>query len=157
MRTNLLSTVGAGLRATRRTWFRGLLLGAAILGLYNTACSGVGLRSQVPEVVTPGGARVVVKEADEDHIILEVYNQTPYPMSVLRDAFAISTSTGMRNRTPGGLTNIYTLQPNGSHDVNLEYNLQGLQKGEQAALVCMNCLLVNGQPVPISPIPLIIQ
>jgi hypothetical protein len=154
----LTSPLSLGSRVSRRRmWVRGLLATTALLCMYNSACSGISIRSQVPEVVTPGGARVVVKEADDDHINLEVYNQTPYPMVVLRDAFAISTSTGMRNRNPGGLSNTYTVEPNSSHDVNLEFNLQGLQKGEQAALICMNCLLVNNQPVPISPIPLVLQ
>lgn len=105
------------------------------------------------EVFTPGAARVVLMNIDGDIIHVDVFNQTSVPLVVYRDAFLLSTATGMRPRVPGGVSNIYTIPPGSVHDVRVRFDLSGLSRGDQVVLVFQNALVANGQPIPIESLP----
>src|SRR3990167_2241806 len=100
----------ASAKATRRGFLRGSLLGFGTLcgvGLLGCGSTSSSLVAQRGEVFTPGAARVVLRSVHDDVISVDVYNQTGAPMVVYRDSFLLSTSTGMRTRLPGGVSNVY--------------------------------------------------
>lgn len=158
-------TCGATLPAkTRRGFLRSALCGAlAVAGAATagTGPSGCGeslrLVAQRGEIFTPGAARVVLRGVHNDIVALDVFNQTGAPMVIYRDAFLLSTRAGMRARLPGGVSSVYTVRPGGVHEVKVRYDLSGLHRGDQAALVLQNALVVNGQPLPIEPLPFILE
>ena len=90
-------------------------------------------------------------------VTVDVFNQTAYPLVIYRDLFMLSTATGMRSRMPGGVSNVYTVRPGGVHTVKVRFDLTGMRPGEQAALVFQNALIVNGQPLPLEPLPFVVQ
>lgn len=145
---------------SRRSFLRaGLLLSGGLLVVKaGTGCAeGTRLIAQRPEVFLPGGARVVLMKVDDDLITLDVFNQTPYPLTIYRDAFLLSTPSGMRSRLPGGVSNVYNVAPGGVHTVKMRYKLDGLHRGDQVALMFQNALVVNGQPMPLEPLPFVVE
>jgi hypothetical protein len=139
--------------ATRRQ-----LIGQAAGGLGLLLLAGCGTKLQLQaergEVFTPGAARVLVRGIDENLIHVQVDNQTGYPLAVYRDSFLLRTPTGMRSRLAGGRANVYVINPGGRHDVKLRYDLSGLSRGDEVALVFETGLVVNGQSLPIAALPL---
>jgi hypothetical protein len=154
---------GLGEGSTRRDFLTlgGLAAGAIVAassGLLGCGGSaGYTIVGQRGEVFTPGAARVVLRGVRNDIISVDVFNMTAAPMVIYRDSFLLSTSSGMRARLPGGVSNVYTVPPGGVHEVRLRYDLHGLSRGEQIALVVQNALVVNAQPVPIEPLPFVVQ
>lgn len=149
-----------GRTTSRRGVLRALLAGSVLpLGLSATGCSSAPyiIVAQRGEVFTPGAARMVLREVKDDIISVDIFNMTAAPMVIYRDSFLLSTSTGMRARLPGGVSNVYTVAPGGVHEVRLRYDLKSLSRGEQLALVAQNALVVNAQPVPIEPLPFVVQ
>jgi hypothetical protein len=150
-----------GVLTTRRGLLRGLLKGVVLAGsaaaLPGCSSGGYTIVAQRGEVFTPGAVRVVFRGVSDDIITVDVFNMTAAPMVIYRDSFLLSTSTGMRARLPGGVSNVYTVAPGGVHDVRLRYDLKGLSRGEQIALVAQNALVVNAQPVPVEPLPFVVQ
>ena len=146
--------------STRRGFLGGSLMAAAALASVGVAGCGTAsytIVAQRGEVFTPGAVRVVMRNVHRDIISVDVFNQTGAPMVVYRDSFLLSTSTGMRARLAGGVSNVYNIPPGGVHEVRVRYDLSGLSRGEQLALVLQNALVVNGQPVPIEPLPFLVQ
>lgn len=115
------------------------------------------LMAQRAELITPGIVRVLLVEVEDNQITVDVFNQTMVPMIVYRDGLTLSTATGMRARMRGGVAHVYTLPPGGMHRVKVRFDLYGLRPGDQAALIFQNAVIVNGQPVPVEPLPLILQ
>jgi hypothetical protein len=109
------------------------------------------------EVFLPGAARVVLMGVEKDIVSLEVYNQTPAQLTIYRDSFLLSTPSGLRARQPGGVSNVYVVRPGGVHAVRLRFDLSGLHRGDQIALILQNALVVNGQPLPMEAIPFSVQ
>jgi hypothetical protein len=146
---------------TRRDLMRALLGGSLLVGLAASplGCGGTGysIVAQRGEVFTPGGARVVLRGVRDDIISVDVFNMTAAPMVIYRDSFLLSTSSGMRPRLPGGVSNVYNVAPGGVHEVRLRYDLKGLSRGEQLALIVQGALFVNAQPVPMEPLPFVVQ
>lgn len=140
---------------------RGALLVAGVLALFGAALWGCGsathLVAQRAEVFTPGAARVVLMSVDDAIITIDVFNQTPYPMVIYRDALMLSTRAGGRARLPGGVGHVYSVRPGGVQTVKVRYPINGLHRGDQVALVFENALLVNGQPLPIEPLPFLVE
>jgi hypothetical protein len=147
---------------TRRFFLKAssLFVGALLLG-GTTEFIGCGTASRLiaqrGEVFTPGAARVVLMSTSDDVITVDVFNQTAYPLVIYRDLFMLSTATGMRSRMKGGVSNVYTVRGGGVHTVKVRFDLTGMRPGEQAALVFQNALIVNGQPLPLEPLPFIVQ
>lgn len=150
--------------STRRNFLKAssLLVGAVLLGSGLTGgLTGCGsashLIAQRGEVFLPGAARVVLMGTSGDIITVDVFNQTIYPMVIYRDLFMLSTAQGLRSRLPGGVSNVYTVRGGGVHTVKVRFNLAGMRPGEQAALVFQNALVINGQPLPMEPLPFVVQ
>lgn len=147
---------------TRRFFLQAssLFVGALLLGGAGQL-TGCGTASQLVaqrgEVFTPGAARVVLMSTSNNIVTVDVFNQTAYPLVIYRDLFMLSTATGMRSRMPGGVSNVYTVRPGGVHTVKVRFDLTGMRPGEQAALVFQNALIVNGQPLPLEPLPFVVQ
>lgn len=147
---------------TRRFFLKAssLFVGALLLG-GTTELLGCGTASRLiaqrGEVFTPGAARVVLMSANDDLITVEVFNQTAYPLVIYRDLFMLSTASGLRSRLKGGVSHVYTVRGGGVQTVKVRFDLTGMRPGEQAALVFQNALIVNGQPLPIEPLPFIVQ
>lgn len=140
----------------RRAILRAALVCTAVLA--GAGCGGEKhLVAQRVEVITPGGARVSLKNARGPVIELEVFNYTPAPMVVYRDNIMLSSSQGLRPRLPGGVSNVYTVAPGGVHQVNVKYDLHGLRRGETVAVVFQNAFIVNSQSVPVEPIPFLVE
>ena len=152
---------GLSKRFSRRGFLVGSLGGGLALLAFAgglPGCGGTyGIVAQRGEVFTPGAARVVLRGVREDIITVDVFNQTPAPMVIYRDSFLLSTPSGTRSRLPGGVSNVYTVQPGGVHEVRVRFSLANLHPGEQLALVLQNALVVNGQPIPIEPLPFVVQ
>ncbi len=126
-------------------------------GLFGCATAN-GLIAQRAEVFTPGVGRISIRDSHSDIISLDVFNKTDYPMTVLRDAFLLSTtSRGTRSRLPGGVAHVYVIPPGGVHEVNLRFDLHDLHPGEQALLLSQDALIVNGQPVFLEPLPFVVR
>ena len=142
------------LQAVRR-----VVMATAVAGLLVSAGCGGSLRllAQRAEVMTPGAVRVVLKATNEDIIEFDVHNYTGSPMVIYRDAVYLSTSRGLRNRVPGGVSNVYTIPPGGVQQVNVRYKLDDLSRGDQLAVVFQNAVVIDGQPVPVEPIPFVLQ
>ena len=128
------------------------------LSLAGTGCSqSIRLIAQRPELMTPGALRIVLVEVDENTVTVDVFNQTNTVMLIYRDAVLLSTSGGLRARMPGGVGHVYTLPPGGVHKVRVRYDLHGLHRGDQVAMVFQNAIVLAGQPVPVEPLPFVLQ
>ena len=133
---------------------RVLLAGAALWAA--TAC-GPTLMATRPDVRTPGAARVVLKEVNDDLMEFVVYNESPYELVVNRDAVHLATAAGLRPRIPGGIASVYNIPPGGSHDVHVKFPLNGLREGETVWINFQEALLINGQQVPVEPVALVVK
>jgi hypothetical protein len=137
---------------------RAALLGTALASMATVACApAVRLVAQRPELMTPGALRIVLLAVDDNLITVDVFNQTSAPMVLYRDAVMLSTPTGMRARMRGGVGHVYTLPPGGVHKLRVRYDLYGLHRGDQVAMVFQNAIVINGQPVPVEPLPFVLQ
>src|SRR5947207_13740114 len=96
------------MRKTRRLCFA-ILLGASLAG----AGCGSSLRPIAPVADGPAGVRVLLKNQSDELFRLEVVNYGPYPIVVDRDRVYLYTADGLRQRVPGGVGNIYTIEPGG--------------------------------------------
>lgn len=134
------------------------LLTVAALGVVQSGCgSAIRMVAQRPELMTPGALRIVLLETDENLITVDVFNQTSAPMVIYRDSVMLSTPSGMRARMRGGVGHVYTVPPGGVHKLRVRYDLYGLRRGDQVAMVFQNAIVINGQPVPVEPLPFILQ
>jgi len=133
-----------------------LLAAGATLGL--GACGpAVRLVAQRPELMTPGALRIVLLGVDENQVTVDIFNQTSAPMLIYRDSVMLSTAAGMRARMRGGVGHVYTVPPGGVHKLRVRYDLYGLSRGDQVAMVFQNAIVLNGQPVPVEPLPFVLQ
>lgn len=133
----------------------GFLLAA--LGSVSGCAAGARLVAQRAELITPGAIRVLLLGIDGNLVKVDIFNQTSAPMLVYRDQVMLSTATGMRGRMQGGVGHIYTIPPGGVHKLHVRYDLYGLRPGDQVAMIFQNAIAVNGQPVPVEPLPLLVQ
>jgi hypothetical protein len=133
------------------------LLAGVLLWAVAAGCGGSALMATRPDVQTPGAARVVLREQEDDLFRFVVYNQSPYPMIVNRDAVRMATTNGLRNRIPGGIQSSYEIPPGGSHDVNVKFPMDGLQRGEQVWVHFQDAVSIGGQVVPIEPIIFVVK
>lgn len=115
------------------------------------------LVAQRPELMTPGALRIVLLGVDDNLITVDLFNQTSAPMVVYRDSVLLSTPTGMRARMRGGVGHVYTVPPGGVHKLRVRFDLYGLRRGDQVAMVFQNAIVINGQPVPVEPLPFVLQ
>lgn len=128
------------------------------LSLTTTGCGqSMRLVAQRPELMTPGALRIVLLEVDDNMITVDVFNQTNTVMLIYRDAVLLSTSGGLRARMPGGVGHVYTVPPGGMHKLRVRYDLHGLHRGDQVAMVFQNAIVIAGQPVPVEPLPFVLQ
>lgn len=127
------------------------------LGLSAGCAPGARLVAQRAELITPGAIRVLLLGVDDNLVKVDLFNQTSAPMLVYRDQIMLSTSSGMRARMRGGVGHIYTIPPGGVHKLQVRYDLYGLRPGDQVAMIFQNAIVVAGQPVPVEPLPLLVQ
>ena len=132
-------------------------LALAALGLLPGCATGARLVAQRAELITPGAIRVLLLGVDGNLVKVDIFNQTSAPMLVYRDQVLLSTSTGMRARMQGGVGHVYTIPPGGVQKLHVHYDLYGLRPGDQVAMIFQNAIAVNGQPVPVEPLPLLVQ
>ncbi len=146
---------------TRRRFLlatRFALLTIAALGGVQSGCGpAIRMVAQRPELMTPGALRIVLLETDENLITVDVFNQTSAPMVIYRDSVMLSTPSGMRARMRGGVGHVYTVPPGGVHKLRVRFDLYGLRRGDQVAMVFQNAIVIHGQPVPIEPLPFVLQ
>lgn len=136
---------------------RSLRLFFAAAALWAATACGPTLMATRPDVRTPGAARVVLKEVDDDNMEFVVYNESPYEMVVNRDAVRLATAAGLRNRIPGGIATEYRIPPGGSHDVHVKFPLGGLREGETVWINFQEALFIGGQMVPVEPVALVVK
>lgn len=110
-----------------------------------------------PDVQTPGAGRVLLKEQDGDLFAFNVFNQSPYPMNVDRNAVRMATAGGLRDRLPGGISDNYTIPPGGVHAVNVKFPMGGLRPGETVWVHFQDAISINGQRVPMEPIQFVVR
>jgi hypothetical protein len=132
-----------------------LSAGLALGSLLSLGCGApLRLYAEQDQLFTPGAARITVRSTLANQLQVQVWNQTGYPLTIYRDNFLLSTPLGTRSRLAGGASNVYVINPGGRHDVKLRYDLSGLARGDSLALLFQTGLLVNGQSLPIGPLPL---
>jgi hypothetical protein len=127
---------------------------AALMLLLCLSCAPL-LTATRAEVMTPGAARVVLKEIDDNELSFVVYNLSPQPMAVDRDAVRLLLSSGPRSREPGMGTRVYSIPPGGFHAVNVKFNLDGVGAGETLWVHFQEAISIEGQLVPVEPIALV--
>lgn len=132
-------------------------LAFSTLGLGTGCASGASLVAQRAELITPGAIRILLLGVEGNLVKVDIFNQTSAPMLVYRDQVMLSTSNGMRARMQGGVGRVYTIPPGGVHKLHVRYDLYGLRPGDQVAMIFQNAVAVNGQPVPVEPLPLVVQ
>lgn len=133
------------------------VLALGSLGLSAGCAPGARLVAQRAELITPGAIRVLLLGVEDNLVKVDLFNQTSAPMLVYRDQVMLSTSHGMRARMQGGIGHVYTIPPGGVHKLNVRYDLYDLRPGDQVAIIFQNAIVVNGQPVPVEPLPLLVQ
>lgn len=123
------------------------VLGAVAL----TGCAA-SLHPVTPVADGPAGVRVLVKAQDDEIFRLEVVNYGYYPIVVDRDRVVMFTAGGPRQRVPGGLGSVYTVQPGGHHALNVRFKLGGIHAGERVAISVAGAVSQNGQPLMVPPL-----
>jgi hypothetical protein len=105
-------------------------------------------------VEAPGVARVEVRKIKKDLIDLLVTNTSPQPLTINRDGFYLEGPTGALARTPSRGRHVYFLPPGVARVVRMKFDRAALPHGVQVQLSMPQAILVEGQAVPMPPIPL---
>jgi hypothetical protein len=100
----------------------------------------------------PVQARVQLTEVDDDIFKFIVFNLTREPMVILRDEIVAVTPTGTLRREPGGVSSVYNVPPGGAHDVNVKFDLDGVNAGDRIEVRFDRAVLINGAPTRVAPV-----
>ena len=129
------------------------IAGAAVLLLaVLLACSSSGTLVAKRSVMESPGVRVTLVECDGDILKFLVQNLTPEPMVILRDEITLRTAQTTLRRDPGGVSNVYNVPPYGAHDVNVRFDVSGMQSGASAEVHFTGAILLSGRAIPVDPI-----
>lgn len=140
------------LRRATKTLLASALLVAAAMG-----CGGSGLPDKVkyaapPQAMLQGGVSVTLKlvHAEEEEMTARfiITNLTEQIMMVNRDGWALRLPDG-RVIPRHGHQNMYSLQPNQSHDVHVDFRVPGLDmRTIQTASVIVGGISYINDPMP---------
>jgi hypothetical protein len=114
-------------------------------------CSSRRLIANTPEI-DAAGARVMVDGASGDIIKLIVANESDAPMRIYRDRVTLTTASGEVDRTPGGVGNIYTVEPGKSHKLNVRFDLSGVRVNEVVEVNMNDAIRIGDQTIRLAPI-----
>jgi hypothetical protein len=129
---------------------------ASCLLVLVAGCASATLLARATEV--PGaGVRVAIHGVDENIVRFVVYNDTPSPVTVNRDAFRLAAGSSIIPRLPGGLSSVYVVQPGGAQDVNVRFPLAGLAAGGSVAVRFDGAFNTFGRPIEVPPFPFVVQ
>jgi hypothetical protein len=95
---------------------------------------------------------VTLLECDDDILKFLVQNLTPEPMVILRDEITLHTAQTTLRRDAGGVSSVYNVPPYGAHDVNVRFNVSGMQPGASAEVHFTGAILLSGRPIPVEPL-----
>jgi hypothetical protein len=132
-----------------------ILLSAMLLA----GCAGTAppLLVAVSAVKVPATVRVELKQIDGDIFKLLVWNDSPELMVIDRDRVHLDSRAGAQPRLPGGASSIYNIPAGGAHDLDVRFDLRGLQDlfpGAEIRLELGDALSIHGRPVRVDPIKL---
>jgi hypothetical protein len=130
------------------------LVALLLLMLLSGCARGTAFAQASGAVQAPGTATVRIGGFDGDILSFNVVNESSGVMTILRDRVYMIRGGQRIYRQPGGAAREYMVPPRGHHEVKVRYRLEDPRPGESVAVHFEEALLVNGQPVPIEPIPL---
>jgi hypothetical protein len=118
------------------------------LGGVSLGCAPVLLPAQ-SEARAPGIARVTLESVQGKDFVFLVWNETPGPLTVDREAVRLITPHDERAWDAGWMRRLVVVPAGGMHDVKMRFDLSGLNQGEQVAFDFSSALIVGGRPTPV--------